>query len=149
MGSKKNKIDMENTDKRTIIVASKVNKSEYDKIKSLTEKCGMTISRYIREISIAYEPRHILTEKEISILEKMVIISGKFRNFASRFNDLYANIKNGDVNDEETEVKTKAIQDEGDAIMNTMNNELIEFNRYGRSKRENPQCEEGAGLCQV
>lgn len=81
---------MEDHKKRDIFVASKVNKSEYDRIKSLAEKCGMTVSRYIRETAIGYKPKHILTEKETELLENLAHVRGDIIKFFNAYSGLSA-----------------------------------------------------------
>lgn len=81
---------MENHETRTMFVGSKVNKQEYDKIKNLAEKCGMTVSRYMRETALGYEPRHTLTEKETGLLENLAHVRGDIIKFFNAYGGLSA-----------------------------------------------------------
>lgn len=66
---KKEKDLLPEEEKRTILMGTKVNQEEAEKIKSLAEKCGMTVSRYMRETALGHKIYYPLTPEDQKNLE--------------------------------------------------------------------------------
>lgn len=72
MMEKKEKELLSEEEKRTILMGTKVNQEEAEKIKFLAEKCGMTVSRYMRESALGNKIYYPLTpedQKDLAVLK--------------------------------------------------------------------------------
>ena len=56
---------------RSVFVGAKVTPSQRDRIKSLAEQCGMTVSDYLLARAYGYTPRARLSRKEATLLQEL------------------------------------------------------------------------------
>ena len=54
---------------RNIFIGAKVTPSQKEYIKESADKCGMSVSDYLLARAYNYEPKHRLTEAEVSALQ--------------------------------------------------------------------------------
>ena len=56
---------------RNIFIGAKVTPSQKEYIKESADKCGMSVSDYLLARAYNYEPKHRLTEAEVSALQNL------------------------------------------------------------------------------
>lgn len=88
MKKKKEKEFLSEEEKRTILMGTKVNQEEAEKIKSLAEKCGMTVSRYMRETALGYKIYDPLSPEEKEAMGNIANNRVDLLKFMSVFNGL-------------------------------------------------------------
>lgn len=85
---KKEKEFLSEEEKRTDKLTTKVNKEEREKIKFFAEKCGMTVSRYIRESALEEKIYNPLSPEEKEALANVANVRVDLLKFWSAFKGL-------------------------------------------------------------
>lgn len=69
--------------KRTVFVGAKVTPKQKEHIKSLADKCGMTVSDYLFARAYDYQPRARLTKEEAGLLQNLDDCRSDLVNYTS------------------------------------------------------------------
>lgn len=75
-------------DKRSRVVPFKVSDSEYQRIRQTADKCGLTVSEYVRLRSLGYAPKARLTKRETQLLETLLSCRADMVNYANALSGL-------------------------------------------------------------
>lgn len=75
-------------EKRNRVIVIKVTDSEYKKIKTVAQRCSLTVSSFGRARFIGYEPKQGLTEEEFERLGDLALCRVDMVNFANALSGL-------------------------------------------------------------
>ena len=78
----------EQEDKRSVVLHFKATPSETTAIRVSADKCGMTISSYLRSRALDYEPPARLSVEEKSLIVKLAQCRADIANFINAINGL-------------------------------------------------------------
>lgn len=76
------------SNKRSRVVPFKVSDTEYRRIKQTADKCGLTVSEYVRLRSLGYAPKARLTKHETQLLETLLSCRADMVNYANALSGL-------------------------------------------------------------
>ena len=79
---------LEPKDKRSEVVHFKVNPREYLDIYTTAQKCGMTVSEYVRSRAVGYEPIARLTTEEKDLITKLAQVRADNSNLLNAISGL-------------------------------------------------------------
>ncbi len=74
--------------RRDSTISFRVSKSQRERIESLAEECGMSLSSYVLSRASGYEPKPRLTHEENLILEELLRNRSDYVRYASMLNNM-------------------------------------------------------------
>ncbi len=84
VGNKKKKVK----EKRDSTISFRVSKSQREKITSIANECGMTLSDYVLSRAYGYEPKVRLTPEQEAVREQLVIARSDYAKYTSMLNTM-------------------------------------------------------------
>lgn len=68
---------------RSVKIDSRVTPDEYAKIRDTAANCGLTLSQYVRQVSLGHSPENRLTEEECKALNSLSAARGDIVHIAN------------------------------------------------------------------
>lgn len=127
---KKEMMFLSEEEKRIIKIGAKVTLEENENIKSRAKKCGMTVSRYIRESALGYKIYYPLSHEEKDALANVSNVRVDLLKFWSAFKGLSASERKVFFRSEETMFEwIKIIDDIAEKLQDFLNKVYVKSRR--------------------
>lgn len=76
--------------RRTMRLEARVTKEEYEIVARRANECGLSMSKYIREVALGHHPRKRLTEREVEALCCLADARGDLIRISAAVRDIQA-----------------------------------------------------------